>query len=56
MGFDLLRALDKRKPDIREANYGWYWWADRSSGWVGHTANGWKGRITVVPDRASSLP
>ena len=43
----------KSKPDIREANYGWYWWADRlASGWVGHTANGWKGqRITVVPDK-----
>src|SRR5262249_44099705 len=41
----------KSKPDLHEANYGWYWWVDRfASGWVGHTANGWKGqRITVVP-------
>jgi CubicO group peptidase (beta-lactamase class C family) len=43
----------KTRPDNREANYGWYWWADRfASRWVGHTANGWKGqRITVVPDK-----
>jgi hypothetical protein len=44
----------KSQPDNREVNYGWYWWKDRfSSGWVGHTANGWKGqRITVIPDKA----
>jgi uncharacterized caspase-like protein/CubicO group peptidase (beta-lactamase class C family) len=43
----------KSTSNNREANYGWYWWADRfASGWVGHTANGWKGqRITVVPDK-----
>jgi CubicO group peptidase (beta-lactamase class C family) len=43
----------RSRPDNREANYGWYWWTDRfPSGWVGHTANGWKGqRITVVPDK-----
>jgi CubicO group peptidase (beta-lactamase class C family) len=43
----------KSRPNNREANYGSYWWTDRfASGWVGHTANGWKGqRITVVPAR-----
>jgi CubicO group peptidase (beta-lactamase class C family) len=43
----------KSRPDLRDANYGWYWWTDKfASGWIGHTANGWKGqRITVVPDK-----
>jgi CubicO group peptidase (beta-lactamase class C family) len=43
----------KSRPGLREPNYGWYWWQDRfASGWIGHSAKGWKGqRITVVPDR-----
>jgi len=43
----------KSNSNNREVNYGWYWWTDWfSSGWVGHTANGWKGqRITAVPDK-----
>jgi CubicO group peptidase (beta-lactamase class C family) len=44
----------KSNPARHDTNYGWYWWQDRfASGWIGHTANGWKGqRITVFPRQA----